>query len=131
MVVLQDAKPAEQTAWEALEAQIARLSKAQKVQLIEILLHQVSDVYPGIEKDADVLGGDARIAGTRIPVWSIVEARRIGMSDAEILATYPSLEPHDLITAWRYARDHVEEIEREIYENDLVMEEDEILHDTI
>src|SRR5262249_37719114 len=31
----------------------------------------------GIEKTAGVCGGSARIAGTRIPVWQLVEARNL------------------------------------------------------
>ena len=45
----------------------------------------------GIEKNPGVCGGAARIAGTRIPVWQLVEARALGASEAEILVDFPSL----------------------------------------
>src|SRR5690348_4394132 len=40
---------------------------------------------PGIEKAENVCGGSARIAGTRIPVWQLVEAREMGASEAQLL----------------------------------------------
>ena len=65
----------------------------------------------GIEKTENVCGGSARIAGTRIPVWLLVEARDLGASEAELLLDYPGLRAEDLINAWSYYRDHREEID--------------------
>jgi uncharacterized protein (DUF433 family) len=73
---------------------------------------------PGIEKTANVCGGSARIAGTRIPVWQLVAARDIGVSEAQLLLDYPSLRAEDLVNAWSYARGHREEIEADIRENE-------------
>ena len=39
------------------------------------------------------------------------------MTDAELLADYPSLNAEDLVNAWQYARTHGEEIDREIAAN--------------
>ena len=36
----------------------------------------------GIESTAGVCGGDARIAGTRIPVWTLEHYRRLGLTEA-------------------------------------------------
>lgn len=72
----------------------------------------------GIEITADVCGGDARIAGTRIPVWGLVQARRLGISNDELLRCYPRLQPTDLVHAWAYADSHASEIERQIIENE-------------
>jgi uncharacterized protein (DUF433 family) len=44
----------------------------------------------GIEKTPKVCGGQACIANTRIPVWVLVEARRLGYSDADLLTSYPT-----------------------------------------
>ena len=73
---------------------------------------------PGIEKTAGVCGGEARIAGTRIPVWVLVQARRLGMGDTEILKNYPSLIAEDLEKAWKYAGAHQAEIDEDIQSNE-------------
>lgn len=75
----------------------------------------------GIEKTPGVCGGDACISKTRIPVWSLVCDRRLGMSDAKILTAFPSLSAIDLVNAWRYAEAYPEEIEMAIQENEEIM----------
>jgi uncharacterized protein (DUF433 family) len=40
------------------------------------------------------------------------------MSDAEILKCYPTLRAEDLVNAWSYARQHADEIDRRILENE-------------
>jgi len=54
----------------------------------------------GIEKTDGVCGGSAQIAGTRIPVWQLVAARNIGVSEAQLLLDYPTLRAEDLVNAW-------------------------------
>ena len=71
-----------------------------------------------IEKKPDRCGGDACIRTTRIPVWVLVNARRLGASDAEILHSYPSIGSADLDVAWQYAADHMQEIDDAIRENE-------------
>lgn len=78
----------------------------------------------GIEKTPDVCGGSACVAGIRITVWGLVEARRSGYSEADLLISYRSMTAIDLINAGHYAENHVEEIEAEIQENNAVMDED-------
>lgn len=72
-----------------------------------------------IETSPEVCGGEPRVAGTRISVWLLVRARRLGTSAAEILQAYPSLRTEDLMSAWAYHRDHPEEIERQIRDNEV------------
>jgi uncharacterized protein (DUF433 family) len=72
----------------------------------------------GIEASPHVCGGDARIAGTRIPVWTLERYRRLGLSEAQILAAFPSLRAADLVNAWSYVAAHAPEIERQIDENE-------------
>lgn len=67
----------------------------------------------GIEATPGVCGGDPRIAGTRIPVWVLDHYRRLGMTDAEILANYPTLRAADLVNAWAYVDAHAVEVEVE------------------
>jgi uncharacterized protein (DUF433 family) len=73
---------------------------------------------PGIEKNIEVCGGVARIAGTRIPVWVLVQARRLRMDDAGILKNYPSLTAKDLEQAWEYAETHQAEIDEDVRSNE-------------
>lgn len=72
----------------------------------------------GIEKIPGLVGGNARIAGTRIPVWGLVNARRLGYSEKEILDNYPTLSATDLANAWVYADTFSNEIEQAIKENE-------------
>ena len=59
-----------------------------------------------------------RVPGTRIPVWTLECARRLGMTDAGILAAFPTLTADALANAWRYAGSHREEMDREIAANE-------------
>lgn len=72
----------------------------------------------GIECTPGVCGGDACVAHTRIPVWALVRARQLGVSDDEILADYPALSHHDIDNAWAYYKLHQAEIERQIASNE-------------
>ena len=72
----------------------------------------------GIERHPGVVGGSACIRSTRIPVWLIEQARRLGTSEDQILAAYPSLRTEDLCNAWAYVWRHREEIDRDIDENE-------------
>lgn len=68
---------------------------------------------PGIDADPAVCGGEPCIARTRIPV-RLVQARRLGTSEAEILGAYPTLRAEDLVSAWAYAQLHAGEIDDQI-----------------
>jgi uncharacterized protein (DUF433 family) len=72
----------------------------------------------GIESSAGVCGGDPRIANTRISVWTLEQYRRLGMSEAQLLAAYPGLRAADLVNAWSYVAEHRDEIDRQIRENE-------------
>jgi uncharacterized protein (DUF433 family) len=73
---------------------------------------------PGIESTPGVCGGSARIHNTRIPVWGLEADRRLGLSEAEILESYPTLNPDDLKHAWAYLDAHRGEIDQEIKQNE-------------
>jgi uncharacterized protein (DUF433 family) len=51
----------------------------------------------------DQMGGVPCIRGLRIPVATVVGMVANRMSDAEILAAYPDLEPDDIQEALHYA----------------------------
>ena len=67
-----------------------------------------------IQKTPGVIGGDACIRRTRIAVWMLVEARRLGISDERLLEDFPGLTQDDLNAAWAYHATHPEEIETAI-----------------
>jgi uncharacterized protein (DUF433 family) len=71
----------------------------------------------GIESTPGVCGGEPRIAGSRVPVWTLEQARRLGASEADLLLDFPGLRAADLVNAWAYVASHREEIERQIREN--------------
>jgi len=53
----------------------------------------------GIEKTPAVCGGDACIARSRVPVWSLAQARDLGLADEALLDQYPTLTQADLDAA--------------------------------
>ena len=71
-----------------------------------------------ISKNPDRCGGEACIRDSRIPVWVVVNYRRLGGSDADLLRDYPSLTQADLEAAWRYEATNRTEIDRAIRENE-------------
>ncbi|MCT7948971.1 DUF433 domain-containing protein [Ancylothrix sp. C2] len=101
-----------------LKHKLLALSPAEKEQAIQILSKSLNNPWQGIEKTPNVCGGDACIAGTRIPVWGLVNARRIGYSDNDLLESYPTISAADLVNAWAYAEAFSEEIETAIRENE-------------
>ena len=72
----------------------------------------------GIETSPDVMGGVPCISRTRIPVWLLEQARRLGTSEAGLLRDYPTLTVHDLANAWNFVRSHRSEIDAQIEAND-------------
>ncbi len=100
------------------EELLSAMSRAEKAELLQHIVRDLGDAFPGIEAIAGVCGGEPCIVRTRIPVWVLAQARRLGMSEADLLRSYPTLRAEDLANAWAYTRLHREEIEREIAENE-------------
>lgn len=100
------------------EKLLSEMSRAEKAQVLQWVVQDLGDAFPGIESIPDVCGGEPCIVRTRIPVWVLIQARRLGMSEAEILRSYPTLRAEDLANAWAYFRSHGEEIEKQIRENE-------------
>ena len=96
---------------------VASLPRQDRARLFVWLAAEIADQLPGIEFDPRICGGSARIAGTRIPVWSLESWRRLGADDLEILRNFPTLKAPDLLNAWSYVARHPHEIDREISEN--------------
>ena len=102
-----------------IEAILADLTRAEKAQVLQWIVRDLGDAFPGIESTPDVVGSAARIVRMRIPVWVLVQARQLGASEADLLKSYPSLRAEDLTNAWAYARLHHDEIEQQIAENEM------------
>jgi uncharacterized protein (DUF433 family) len=101
-----------------LEQQLLALRPSEKVQVIQLLAQSLGSNWQGIEKTPKVCGGQACIVNTRIPVWVLVEARRLGYSDVDLLKSYPTIMVTDLENAWGYAADHADEIDFAIEQNE-------------
>ena len=101
-----------------LLAELMALSKAEKAEVVERLAQDIDGVWPGIEKTPGVVGGSARIVRTRISVWVLEGYRRLGWTDAQLLASYPTLRAADLVHAWAYADANREEIDEAIQRNE-------------
>ena len=92
-----------------LEKQLLALRPSEKVQVIQLLAQSLGSNWQGIEKTPRVCGGEACIVNTRIPVWVLVEARRLGYSDVDLLTSYPTITATDLANAWVYAAAHADD----------------------
>lgn len=56
-----------------------------------------------VVSDPDVVHGQARIRGTRIPVSVVLDCLAAGLPGAEILRQYPTLTVHGVRAAAAYA----------------------------
>ncbi len=59
-----------------LETHLLTLNLIEKAEAIQILTRTLSNGSLGITKTPGVIGGDACIAKTRLPVWLFVSLRR-------------------------------------------------------
>lgn len=97
---------------------ITELSPGEKAETLQWLLRLTGQASPGIESTAGVCGGEPCLLRTRIPVWVLVQARKLGSSESEILRAYPSLRAQDLSNAWSYYDLHPAEVDRQIAEHE-------------
>lgn len=94
------------------------MTRAEKAELLQWVARDVGDASPGIESAPEVCGGEPCIVRTRIPVWLLEQARRLGTSEADLLRCYPSLRAEDLANAWSYVRAHRAEVDEQIRGNE-------------
>ena len=90
----------------------------EKAQVLQWVARDLGEAFPGIESTPGLCGGEPCIVRTRIPVWLLAQARRLGTSEADLLRSYPILRAEDLVQAWAYALAHREEIEQQILANE-------------
>ena len=101
-----------------IESMLPHLTSAERAQVLQWVVRDLAGSAPGVDKTPGVCGGNACIVRTRIPVWTLVQGRRLGLSEADLLASYPTLRAEDLINAWTYARINPDEINRAVVENE-------------
>lgn len=97
---------------------LGEMTDAEKAQLLRWIVRDLHDTAIGIESTPGVCGGEPCIVRTRIPVWVLEQARRLGTREAELLRAFPALRAEDLVNAWAYVRAHREEIEQQIRDNE-------------
>ena len=100
------------------EKLLSEMTRAEKAQLLQWVVRDLGDSYPGIDSNPGVCGGEPCIVRTRIPVWVLIQAKRLGTNEADLLRSYPTLRAEDLTNAWAYYRSHSDEIEKQIRENE-------------
>lgn len=100
------------------ESLLPELSRGEKAQLLKWVVQDLGDSFPGIDSRPGVCGGEPCILRTRIPVWLLEQARRLGTSEQELLEAYPLLRAEDLVNAWSYVRGHRAEMDSQIEANE-------------
>ena len=103
---------------EDLENELQSLSRGEKALLVQRIVQDLGDSFPGVDSTLGVCGGEPCVVRTRIPVWVLEQMRRQGVSEADILRSYPTLRAEDLAHAWAYVRAHRTEIDQQIRENE-------------
>ncbi|MCX6044938.1 MAG: DUF433 domain-containing protein [Chloroflexi bacterium] len=106
------------TTLQKAEALLSDMTRAEKVRLVERIVRELSGAFPGIESTPGVAGGDPCIADSRIPVWALVQYRKLGASEADLLRMYPTLHAEDLTNAWAYYSSYPNEIDQQIQANE-------------
>ena len=106
------------TTLQEAERILSSMSRAEKAQILQWVVRDLGDAYPGIDSTPGVSDGEPCVVRTRIPVWLLVRARELGTSEADLLRAYPTLRAEDLANTWAYARAHKDEIEQQIRENE-------------
>ncbi len=101
-----------------LERELASLSRAEKARLLQWIVQDLGESFPGVDSTPGVCGGEPCIVRTRIPVWILQQMRCQGVSEADLLRSFPTLRAEDLTNAWAYVRVHRGEIEQQIRENE-------------
>jgi uncharacterized protein (DUF433 family) len=106
------------TTLQQAEQLLFEMSPTEKLHLLQLIARDLGGATLGIESTPGICGGEPRIAGTRIPVWVLVQFKKLGTTEAEILRAYPTLRAEDLTNAWAYYRAHKAAIEEQILENE-------------
>ncbi len=71
-----------------------------------------------IQKTPGVCGGRACVRNTRITVWGLINSRRLGATDEQMLRNIVGLLPEDIRATNDYYEEHAAEIEQDIRDNE-------------
>ncbi len=94
------------------------MTPGEKAQVLQRVVRDLGILAPGIDSNPQVCDGEPCLVRTRIPIWLLVQLHRLGMGEAELLQNYPTLRAEDLANAWAYARQHREDIQQQIIDNE-------------
>ena len=94
------------------------MTRAEKALVLQRVVQDLGDAYPGIESLAGVSGGEPCVVRTRIPVWVLYRMREQAVSEADILRAFPTLRAEDLANAWHYASAHQSELAEQAHSNE-------------
>lgn len=75
------------------------LSRGEKAQILNWVVQDLGDDFPGIDSRPDVCGGEPCVVRTRIPVWLLEQTRRLGTSEQQLLEADPSLRAEELASS--------------------------------
>jgi uncharacterized protein (DUF433 family) len=106
------------TALHQVQELLSQMTRAEKAAVLQNVVQDLGDAFPGIECREGVCGGEPCIVRTRIPVWVLLRMRQSGVSEADILRSYPTISAEDLANAWHYARAHAAEIDAQAKANE-------------
>jgi len=67
------------------EKLLSVMTKGEKAQLLQWVARDLGDAFPGIDSTPGVCGGEPCIVRTRITVWVLVQARRLGSVEADLV----------------------------------------------
>jgi uncharacterized protein (DUF433 family) len=74
-------------------------------------------VHPYVTRKKGVCGGRSTVRGTRIPVWSLIQWYKQGMTIEDVMREFPQLKPAQVHDAFSYYYDNRKEIEKDMTEN--------------
>lgn len=63
----------------------------------------IDAVLSRISSDPEILNGKPCVKGTRIPVWLVIGMLGDGMTETEVLDSYPSLTEDDIHACLKFA----------------------------
>ncbi len=73
-----------------VEKLLIGMTRAEKAQLLQWVVRDLGDAYSCVESQSQVCGGVPCIVRTRIPVWVLEQAKRLGTNEADLLRCYPA-----------------------------------------
>jgi len=79
----------QQTVYHQVVSAVTYLEKAQQS---DCIVRGRGNAFPGIETSPGICGGEPCIAHTRIPVWILVQFKKFGASESDLLVSYPTFK---------------------------------------